>query len=160
MTDTAPTTASEAAALLNARTADPAWSGKLMAGDLAIRKEFNDLSTLVASADTAEEALAGKHSQSFVWTGENGQLAPQQLARGIEVLRGEMGLSDAVIAQVLAGEDAPVTRAEHDAAKRLLAQRQNDQGWTEKLFKNDADVRREFALISVILNSTVRGAAA
>ncbi len=154
----APQNATEAAAILNARTADPAWAGRLMAKDVSTLKEFNDLTAMVANADDVAESMAGKHSQPFVWTGENGQLAPQQLSQGIATLR-EAGLSDDVIEQVLRGEQAPVSRAEYDAAKRLMAQRQADQGFVDKLFKGDADARREFALISVILNSSIKEAA-
>jgi hypothetical protein len=152
MTDqpAAPTTAPEAAARLSTLTANPEWGQKYLAGDVATVKEFNDLTGLVANADTAAEALTGKFTSPST-------ADAHVLGVGIEQLR-QVGLTDDVIKSVIDG--AEVSQKEHDAVKRLLAQRQNDQGWCEKLLKGDSDTKREFTLMSVVLSAAIKQEAA
>jgi hypothetical protein len=147
MTDqpAAPTTAPEAAARLSTLTANPQWGQKYLAGDVATVKEFNDLTGLVASADTAAEALAGKFSTPAT-------ADTHVLGVGVEQLR-QVGLTDDVIKSVVAG--TPVSAAEHAAVKRLMASKMADQGWTERLLKGDADTKKQFTLMSIVLASEI-----
>jgi hypothetical protein len=141
-----PTTAPEAAALLTQRSADPVWGQRLMAHDVATVKEFNDLTRLVASANTATEVLAGKLSTPST-------ADARLLGAGIEQLR-SAGIGDDVIASFVSGQ--LVSQKEHDAVSRLMKMKQADQGWTEKLLKGDSDTKREFTLMSIVLASEIK----
>jgi hypothetical protein len=148
MTDqnAAPTTAPEAAARLSTLTANPEWGQKYLSGDVATVKEFNDLTGLVASADTAAAALAGKFTSPST-------ADAHMLGVGIENLR-QIGLDDSVIKSVIDG--TPVTKAEHDAVSRLMKSKMADQLWTEKLLKGDADTKKEFTLMSIVLAAEIK----
>jgi len=64
------------------------------------------------------------------------------------------GLSPEVIEEVRDGR--AVTPHEHRAAHQRLEARQQDPEWRAKYFRNDPDVRKEVALINIILASPVR----
>ena len=147
MTDqpAAPTTAPEAAARLSTLTANPEWGQKYLAGHVATVKEFNDLTALVANADTAAEALAGKFTLPSADT--------HVLGVGVEQLR-QVGLTDDVIKSVVDG--APVSQKEQDAVKRLMASKQSDKGWVEKLLNGDAATKKEFTLMSIVLSAELK----
>lgn len=157
MTDTpapAPTTAPEAAARLSTLSADSAWAGRLLGGDVATRGEFDTLTKMIAAADVTAEAIAGKSSAPEMFeTTYDGALSSRAVAEGVQSLR-EVGLSDDVVRQVL--NDAPVTRTEFEAVKRLNAQRMGDQVWISKLLEGDYEARREFTTMQVVLNSAIK----
>ena len=147
MTDpvVAPMTAPEAQALLSQRSADVSWGQKYLAQDAATVKEFNDLTGLVASADTTAEALTGKFTSPTT--------ADSHVLGGVEQLR-QVGLTDDVIKSVIDG--TPVSKQEHDAVSRLMKSKMADQLWTEKLLKGDATIKKEFTLMSIVLASEIK----
>ena len=57
---TAPTTSHDADVRLQQLISDPAWSRKLMAGDIATRDEFQRLTELKAYGDVTGDAVAGQ----------------------------------------------------------------------------------------------------
>jgi hypothetical protein len=57
-------------------------------------------------------------------------------------------------------DNAPVSQKEHDAVKRLMALRQADQGWVSRLMSGAADEKREFNLMTVVLNASIQEKAA
>lgn len=142
----APATPQEAAAVLSTRTADAAWGGKLIAGDVATMQEFQMLTKLASNVDASAEALAGKLSSPST-------VEQHVLVEGLAELR-SLGLGEDVIQSVVVG--APVTRAEHDAVKRLQAQKLNDQGWVKALLEGNLSVRKELALMSVVLSADIK----
>lgn len=147
MTDpVTPMTAPEAQAVLSQRSADVSWGQRLLAGDVATRAEFNSLTKTISEADTGAEALAGKFTSPA-------SADAHMLGVGVEQLR-SAGLADDVIKSVIAG--TPVSAAEQAAVKRLMASKMADQGWTEKLLKNDVDTKREFTLMSIVLSAEIR----
>jgi hypothetical protein len=143
-----PATATEASARLTALSGDKAWSGKLLSGDLAATKEFNDLTTMVAeSGDGVAVAMSG-----VLPPAANGEM--REMAGTAEFLR-DVGIRDEVVRETLAG--AEVTQAEFDATKRWHDQHMRDQEFTKKWLAGDPEAARQMTLAHIILGSNIKG---
>jgi hypothetical protein len=148
------TKAAEARVKLEALKADPEWGRKYLAGDVATRKTFDELTEAIAAGGggDADLALIGHHPDGHIDSGNGATL--RDMIAAVPELR-EAGVPDDVIKQVL--EDRPVSRAERAMTEQLLRERMGDAEWRQKLMSGDYAVKRENLLMSVILASHVEG---
>lgn len=143
-----PTNAAEAATRLAALSADKTWSTNLLAGDVAAAKEFADLTTLVASGDPVEQAMAGLIPRDGLPSSD-----VVLMAKTTEMLR-DFGIRDEVIQQTLTGQE--ITQAEHDAAKAWKTRISSDPVWVQRYLKGDAECREKMTLADIILSSPIK----
>jgi hypothetical protein len=136
---------------LHAAYADNAKRGKLEAGDLATKREFDELIRGAAvPADPVEAALSGKLPD--IPTSE--QLEDSRTAG---MLRG-LGLSDDAVREFISGQ--PTTQEVQDAAKAWKKQHLGDTEWKQKWLSGDAQAIKEMTLCSIILTQAIKGKAA
>jgi hypothetical protein len=142
-----PATSEAAHARLGELTADKAWGAKLVAGDTAVRAEFDSLSRLVSGTDTAPTA------EQFAARSERAA-NDRNTVSFINGVRESVDVSDGVLAQVIGGEK--VSKAEFDAAKQWFARHSADESWVKRLLSGDSEARKEHFLASVILSSGIK----
>jgi len=137
---------------LDALKNDPEWGKKYLAGDVATRKTFDELTESIAadSGGDADLALIGHHPDGHIDSGTGATLRDQIAAVG--PLR-EQGIPDDVIRQVLT--DAPVSRFEYAAIEQLQRERMGNAEWRAKLMANDFQTKREATLMSIVLASRI-----
>jgi hypothetical protein len=143
------TTAAEASARLTALTADSSWSQRYFSGDPAARRDFQQLTQMVAGADADAEAIAGKSSQPGLIEETTG-VAHGDLVKAVSWLR-ENGLDAATVQQLLKGE--PIPRDEYEAVVQMRSQLYSSKEWVAKLLAGDHQAKRDLTLISVALNA-------
>jgi hypothetical protein len=148
------TRAAEARVKLEALKADPEWGKRYLAGDVATRKTFDELTEAIAAGGggDADLALIGHHPDGHIDSGNGATL--RDMISAVPELR-EAGVPDDVIKQVL--EDRPVSRTERAMTEQLLRERMGNAEWRQKLMSGDFAVKRENLLMSVILASRVDG---
>ena len=146
--------AAEARLKLEALKTDPEWGKRYLAGDVATRQVFEELTAAIAAggAGDADLALIGHHPDGHIDSGHGATL--RDMIAAVPELR-EAGVPDDVIKQVL--EDRPVSRTERAMTEQLLRERMGNAEWRQKLMSGDFAVKRENLLMSVILASRVDG---
>lgn len=149
----APSTAADARRRLDALTTDAAWGKRFLAGNMAARSEFADLSARVASGDHIVDALAGTAppQQEFETT-VDGALPRRVVAEVVADMR-ENGISDGAIEQALRG--TKVTRVEFEATRQLQRIKHSDPIWTKNLLSGGVQEKREHMLMSIILSADI-----
>jgi hypothetical protein len=146
--------AAEARVKLEALKADSEWGKRYLAGDVATRKTFEELTGAIAAGggSDADLALIGHHPDGHIDSGNGATL--RDMISAVPELR-EAGVPDDVIKQVL--EDRPVSKTERAMTEQLLRERMGNAEWRQKLMSGDYAVKRENLLMSVILASRVEG---
>jgi hypothetical protein len=93
----APTTATEARAVLDTRVADKDWGGRVFNGDVAANKELRELTALAAAggADTVAVAMAGNPV--------NMPTTDQAYMAHVTAMFRELGIRDEVTSEFLRG---------------------------------------------------------
>jgi hypothetical protein len=147
-------TPAQAAAHLALRTADKEWSAKLLAGDVATRTEWQQLTEKAAAADTAADAINGITPEFQV---NVDGVSPADLARAVSWLKTDGQLNDGIIRDIIDGTQ--LTAENKASVERAWARRQTDQDWVEKLFKGDPDARHEFSLMCAARSAGTKEAA-
>jgi hypothetical protein len=106
MTDQAPTTATEARTVLDARLADKDWGGRVFNGDIAANKELRDL--------TAKIAAGGDDTVAVAMTGNPVNMPTTDLAQMAHTtaMFRDLGIRDEVTKQFLSGQQ--VTPQEYE----------------------------------------------
>lgn len=136
---------------LHAAYADDTKRQKLEAGDLATKREFDELiKAVTVPADPVEAALSGKLS-NFPTSEE------LQLSRSASMLRG-LGLSDDAVREAIS--DSTTSQEIHDAAKAWKAQHLSDQDWVKRWLNGDAEAIKEMTLCGILLTQPIKGKAA
>lgn len=149
-----PAAANEAAARLSELKADPKWREQFLSGSSTHAKELRDLQAVIDKEQNTQLDMAIK-GELFDGIQPGGHLAAVGTA---EMLR-EANIGDtAVIKQVLTGGE--VTPQEHAAAIARKAELMGDAAWTDRYLKGGAAEKREMTLISIVLSSKLKGAAA
>ncbi|MET4149911.1 hypothetical protein [Bradyrhizobium sp. RT7b] len=141
-----PTSANEAAARLSAVKADPKWRDEYLAGNPRHARELRDLQAAVDKEKNTrvEMAVAG---QLFDGIQPSGHLAA---VGGAQYLR-NLGLADAEIRQGITG--SPVSSEEHAAAVAAKSRLMEDPDVVAKYMSGDAEVRRTFTRLNMIITS-------
>lgn len=145
-----PTNAVEASARLQALASDKDFAQRLLNGDPAVRKEFDQLNAAVAAGDLTDLVMAGVVPAGAINYGDHASLRDQ--ADAVPMLRAA-GISDGAIRQLL--EDRPVSRAEYDAVKQFQTARHRDPDWQKRLLAGDHAAGREQLLMSIVLSSEI-----
>lgn len=146
-----PANLTEASARLSELGADRAWGKRLLSGDVAAAKEFDELTTMVAEGgDKVAIAMSGA-----LPAGADGEM--REMAGTSEMLR-ELGIRDDVIKQTLAGQE--VTAAEYKATKVWLDQQIASREFAKKLSEGDPETRQKFMLANIVLSSGIKSAPA
>jgi hypothetical protein len=148
-----PKTATEARTVLDARKADPAWSGRYLAGNPAAKKEFDDLTAMVAAGgdDTVAVAMNG-HPANMPTTDQH------QMAHTTALFR-ELGIRDEVTREFLQGKQ--VTPQEYELVANWKKEHMGDADWVKKYLSGDVKARQQMMIAdTVLVNGIKREAAA
>src|SRR5262245_55331032 len=151
----APVDAQGARQLLDQLVKDPTWGAALVRGDPQARKQFADLTKLVADGDDVGDAIAGivePETSSLAQTTAAGQLPRREIAQAVADFRAA-GLDDGSIAMAMNG--GTVSVAEYRAAEALLSARKSDPVWRDRLLAGDYAAKRDFTLLTVILSCDI-----
>jgi hypothetical protein len=148
MTDssTPPATPAEASARLNAVTANPEWTAKMLAGNGPEVRELHELVAKKAEGSKLDQIMNGSLPTGPMQMNEAG-VSPANAVASVAWLR-EASVSDGAVRQLFEGQ--PVSREEFQAAERLRASRLGDKAWITKLLTGDHDAKAELALMSII----------
>jgi hypothetical protein len=154
-----PETAVAAGEQLANLQADKAWTDKLLAGDPAVKQQWNGLHERAArgddqikSADTLGERVVAAMTGSP-------QSAPDSEAQLMTVTAGmlrELGIRDEVVMQTLSGHE--VTQAEFDVVKHWKERTMRDPEFTKKYLSGDPEARQKMMLAAIVLSSNIKKA--
>lgn len=146
----APTNPTEARARLAELAANPKWSADYLNGDLAARREFQTVTSLIAEGSDADLALAGVVPENLVDFGPGASIRDQ--AAAVPDFR-KIGIGDKAIRQLLT--DQPISQREHDLAEQWRHQHLKDAEWTKRWLAGDVAAAREMTLCSIVLSSSI-----
>jgi hypothetical protein len=153
-----PATAADARRRLDALAGDQAWGARFLAGDAEARREFGELSALVAAGDDAADAINGTAPPPQVLeTTVDGALPRHAVNDFIADMRAA-GISDDSTAQAIRGDS--VSRQEVEAVRQLQRMRHSDPEWCKRLLSGGAAERREHTLMSIVLSAPIKDGAA
>jgi len=141
-----PTNAAEAIARLDTLRADKSWSEKLVTGDSAATKEWNDLHHLAATGDDVDVALSGTLPNLP-------SSSVREMAGTAEMLK-SMGFTPLQIRETLSGREA--SQAEVDMATAWKAQNLGSKDFTDRLMRNEPDAIRQLLVANIILSSPLK----
>jgi hypothetical protein len=144
------TTASEAIARLDTLRADKSWSEKLVTGDSAVTKEWNDLHHLAATGDDVDVALSGALP-------DVPSSSVREMASTADMLR-DAGFTPKAIREVLSNQEAP--QADHDRAAAFKNQALKNPEFRKRWLGGDPDAAREMLAANAILSLPIKKEAA
>jgi hypothetical protein len=148
-----PNVAATARAKLDGLTSNAEWAGKYLAGDVAARHEFADLTAAIAAGDDVSAAINGTATAPpAMETVFDGQLPSRATADVVNLLR-ENGLSDGAIGEAFNG--AKISREVAEQARQLQRMRHGDRDWVAQLLSGDHAARREQLLLSIVLSGEI-----
>jgi hypothetical protein len=149
-----PADAQDARARLDKLSADKSFADRLFSGDIAARKEFDELVAASAAGDDVGDRIANIQEPAPLFeTTTDGRLNRRDLASIVDTFR-DAGLSDGVIEEAM--NDGQVTRAEYAAAKALQASKHGDEGWRSRFLKGNWAEQREQLLLNIILTNAIK----
>jgi hypothetical protein len=126
----------------------------LFNGNVATRKQFDELVAKAAGGDDVGDALAGvvELAVPLFETTANGELPRRHVEGTIAALR-DAGLNDESISQAV--NLPPISRAEFMAAQALQAKCHGTAEWRSKLLSGDYEATRQHNLLCVLLSSPI-----
>jgi hypothetical protein len=151
-----PADAQDARARLDKLSADKSFADRLFAGDIAARKEFDELVAASAAGDDVGDRIANIQEPAPLFettSSQSGQMNRRDLASIVDTLR-DAGLRDEVVAEALNG--GKVTRAEYAAAKALQASRHGDADWRARFLAGNWAEVREQMLLNIVLTNEIK----
>jgi hypothetical protein len=147
-----PVDAQDARVTLDVLSKNPSWAEALFRGDVATRKQFDELVAKAADSDPVADAVAGIVETPMFETTTDGQLPRHHVEGTIAGLR-ESGLNDESISQAVTL--SPISRAEHVAAEAFWARCKGSAEFRSKLLSGDYEATRQFNLVSVLRSSPI-----
>jgi hypothetical protein len=149
MTDTAapPTTATEARTRLDARKADPEWGKLYMDGNTAARREFKDLTTMIANGPIGDAGTDAVMSGKL----PPGASSEQREAAFTAGMLRDLGFPPKAIRETISGK-VP-TPEDVERARLWKTQVMNNPDYTKRLLAGDGDARREMMAANIVLTS-------
>jgi hypothetical protein len=149
-----PVDAQDARVTLDVLSKNPSWAEALFRGDVATRKQFDELVAKAAGDDNVGDAIAGivEPATPLFETTANGELPRRHVEGTISSLR-DRGLNDDSISQAVALP--PISRAEHAAAQAFQARCHGSAEWRAKLLSGDYEATRQHTLNCVLLASPI-----
>jgi hypothetical protein len=147
-----PTNATEASAALEARKADPAWSDRYLTGNLTAKKEFDDLTALIAAGGDDTVAVAMNSNPVNMPTTDL-----HLMAHTAAMFR-ELGIRDEVTREFLQGKG--VTAQEMELVVNWRKEHMGDIEWQKKLLSGDVKAKQQLMLANSIIVNGIKKAAA
>jgi hypothetical protein len=149
-----PQDSQDAKATLDLLSRNASWADSLFKGDVATRKQFDELVAKAAGDDNVGDAIAGivEPATPLFETTANGELPRRHVEGTISSLR-DRGLNDDSISQAVALP--PISRAEHAAAQAFQARCHGSAEWRAKLLSGDYEATRQHTLNCVLLASPI-----
>ena len=140
---TQPTNATEARAALDAKLADKEWGDRYLSGAATERREFTELTTLIARGgdDVVTAAMAGTLSDPT-------DADQRFLADAAGWLR-DHGFPDRAIHETLSGKEP--TAADIELARVWKTQAMKSQDYVKRFLANDPDAIREMLAANTVL---------
>jgi hypothetical protein len=150
-----PQDAQDARATLERLSRDKSWADALFNGNVATRKQFDELVAKAASGDTVGDAVAGivEPAVPLFETTANGELPRRHVEGTIAALR-DAGLSDGAIEQAV--NLPPISRTEFMAAQAFQTKLHGTAEWKNKLLSGDYEATRQHNLLCVLLSSPIK----
>ena len=150
-----PQDAQDARATLERLSRDKSWADALFNGNVATRKQFDELVAKAAGGDDTADAVAGvvELAVPLFETTANGELPRRHVEGTIEGLRAS-GLDSESISQAI--NLPPISRAEFMAAQAFKARLHGTQEWRSKLLSGDYEASRQHNLLCVLLSSPIK----
>jgi hypothetical protein len=150
-----PQDSQDAKVQLDLLSRNASWADLLYKGDVATRKQFDELNAKIASGDSVGDAVAGiVEPEVFVFeTTANGELPRRHVEATISGLR-DSGLSDASIEQAI--NLPPISRREFMVAQSFQARCHGSAEWRSKLLSGDYEAVRQHNLLCVLLSSPIK----
>jgi hypothetical protein len=148
----APTNATEAREVLDARMADKDWGGRVFNGDIAANKELRELTTMVAAggADTVTVAMNGNPVN--MPTTEQAQMAHTA------GLFRELGIRDEVTREFLEGKQ--VTPQEYELVANWKKVQMGDADFVKRFLDGGVKERQLMTIANSVLVNGIKGKAA
>jgi hypothetical protein len=142
---TPPATATAASARLETLKADAGWRDRVMAGDVAAKKELTELTTMIAAGgDAVDQAIAGV-------AGTDAE--QRQMTEAAAWMR-QSGISDGVIKQTLS--DYEVSSQEYRAVEAWKAQKMRSPEFTKAFLVGEPEAVRQMRLADIVLSSSIK----
>ena len=145
--------AQDARARLDLLSRDATWANRLFNGDVAARKEFDDLVAASAAGDNVDDAIAGIEEPAPIFETTTGGQLPRRVVNEVIASMRDAGVSDGAIGQALRGDS--FSREEVAAVTALRAKLHGDADWVKRLLSGDYAAKREHLLMSIVLSSPV-----
>jgi hypothetical protein len=147
-----PKNSTEARAVLDARTADPSWGGRVFNGDPAANKEFHELTAMVAAGgdDTVAVAMAG--NPVYMPTTDL-----HQMAHTTALFR-ELGIRDEVTSQFLRG--VQVTPQEYELVSNWKKENMGDEAFVKRYLSGDVKASQQMMIANTVLVNGIKRTAA
>jgi hypothetical protein len=155
-TPTPPANATEARATLNLKIADPEWGARFLNGDVAAKREYDDLIGRVATGgdDVVASVMNGTVPAS------DHVAAPteiREMSVAVDMFR-DMGIKEEITANFLRGEQ--VTPAEYKAVANWKRSAMNDPVFTKAFLAGEQEARQKMTIANTVLVNGVKEAAA
>jgi hypothetical protein len=136
-----------AAAKLEQLTKNQEWGARFLAGDVAAKKEFHDLTAQIATGDPTADALANRDNTAIATT-VDGELPPGVLRAAVADLQ-IRGLSDQAIAEIMNGKT--FSHEEVRAAEQWRERATRDPVFRAALLRGDPDCGRQMLVANAII---------
>jgi hypothetical protein len=149
----------EAGQRLDFLTKDASFRNAVMAGDSAVKREFDALTAQVAAGDPAELAIQGVRPAASVDENSGSIVSEHDLPAGVNHLR-EVGYTDMHVHEILTGRllgdnGEPLTEAQIAervvAAERMQERLGRDAEWRRKYLSGDRDAAALMGAITATL---------
>jgi hypothetical protein len=150
-----PQDAQDARATLERLSRDKSWADSWFNGNVATRKQFDELAAKAAGGDDVGDAIANivEPALPLFETTANGELPRRHVEGTIASLR-DAGLNDAAIEQAV--NLPPISRSEHAAAVAFQAKCHGTAEWRSRLLSGDYEATRQHNLLCVLLSSPIK----
>jgi hypothetical protein len=150
-----PIDSQDAKVTLDVLSRNPGWADSLLKGDVATRKQFDELVAKAAGEDNVGDAIAGivEPATALFETTANGELPRRHVEGAIAGLR-DSGLDDASIEQAVTLP--PISRSEFMQAQALKTKLHGTAEWRGKLLSGDYEATRQHNLLAVLLSSPIK----
>jgi hypothetical protein len=150
-----PQDAQDAKATLERLSRDKSWADALFNGNVATRKQFDELVAKAAGGDDVGDAVAGivEPVLPLIETVAEGELPRRAVEATIAGMRDD-GMNDACIEQGI--NLPPIPRAEKAAATALWNMRSGTAEWGKRLTSGDYQAKLEWRNLVTLLSSPIK----
>jgi hypothetical protein len=150
-----PQDAQDAKATLERLSRDKSWADALFNGNVATRKQFDELVAKAAGGDDVGDAVAGivEPVLPLIETVAEGELPRWAVEATIAGMRDD-GMNDACIEQGI--NLPPIPRAEKAAATALWNMRSGTAEWGKRLTSGDYQAKLEWRNLVTLLSSPIK----